>query len=264
MAAVDVDLELMAWVRDFIREKERVTVEDIRTEFFPDEMGMPYLYLDRLVMEGHIFPIARGINPTHWLPVIEDSKPPRIPVREPKLKPKRKRFSHRDCLHPNSPWAKERCRRQTGDPNRNPADFREKQLRSRWGQFMDDEVHELTAKQVQELTGESTTPHQFERRLRAHASNYGLKCSAKSTENGIRFVIGDSADMDSGVLDYLPWEVAAQDGWGSQRAAVLSSAATRRSPRSLGTYTGHSACAHPPTKSERVKCRKARAKKAAP
>lgn len=137
----------------------------------------------------------------------------------------------------------------------NPADSQEKQFRSRWGQFMDGEVYELTAEEIRELTGENTTPHQFERRLRAHASNYGLKCSAKSTENGIRFAMGNSADMDSEVSDYLPREVAARDGWGSRRAAVLSTTDKRG-------QTSHATCTHPATKAERIKCRKARAAQA--
>ncbi|AXL88705.1 hypothetical protein C4J65_10480 [Streptomyces sp. CB09001] len=254
MSAVELDLELLGWVRDFIHEKRRVTVDEVRREFFPDEAGHPYLYLDWITAEG-------AIEWDHQTGVYEWAHHPEFPSGvESAQKPRRKRFSHRDCLHPNSPWAKEQCRR-TQDASRNPADFREKKLRSRWAQFMDDKVHELTAEEIQELTGENTTPHQFERRLRAHASNYGLKCSAKSTENGIRFVIGDSADMDSGVLDYLPREVAALDGWGSQRAAVLSSADKRRS---LGVQTSHATCTHPMTKHERQKCRKARAAKTAP
>ncbi|MFM9461336.1 hypothetical protein ACKI1K_00615 [Streptomyces scabiei] len=48
------DPELLGWIGDFIRERKRVTVEDIRREFFPGEMSRPYLYLDQLKAEGVI------------------------------------------------------------------------------------------------------------------------------------------------------------------------------------------------------------------
>ncbi|MFM9604182.1 hypothetical protein [Streptomyces turgidiscabies] len=183
MSAVELDPELKDWVLEFIRGKERVTVEDVRREFFPGEIGAPYLYLDRLVAEGAVKLKVRS-QTYEWAHRAKDR-----PKSDPVPKPKRVRITHGDCDHRNTPWAKEKCRRAQ-DPNRNPADFREKRLRARWAQFMDNKVHELTAGQIQELTGESTTPAQFERRIRVHAYNYGLKCSAKSTENGIRFIMG--------------------------------------------------------------------------
>lgn len=48
------DPELLGWVRDFIQERKRVTVDDVRREFFPGEVSTPYLYLDQLKAEGVI------------------------------------------------------------------------------------------------------------------------------------------------------------------------------------------------------------------
>ncbi|MFF1292885.1 MULTISPECIES: hypothetical protein [unclassified Streptomyces] len=51
---IDPDPELLGWIRDFIRERKRITVEDVRREFFPDEVSTPYVYLDQLKAEGFI------------------------------------------------------------------------------------------------------------------------------------------------------------------------------------------------------------------
>ncbi|MCX5524155.1 hypothetical protein OG342_14960 [Streptomyces bobili] len=242
-----VDPEVRGWLVEFIHERERVTFADVCHEFFPGEADEAHAYLDSL-KDDNIITHGGASEVYQW--AYTDQKP------------NSSTFSHRGCGHPNTPWEKEKCRRAR-EESRNPVDFREKQLRSRWGQFMDDRVHELTAEQIQELTGDNITPHRFERRLRAAASNYGLKCSAKSTEKGIRFVMGDSADVESGVLDYLPREVAAQDDWGSQRTAVLAPADRPPPPRRPRGSSSHATCAHPMTKAERIKCRKARAEKAA-
>lgn len=70
MADVDIDPELKSRVLDFIRERERVTVADVRREFFPDEMGVPYLYLDRLTAEGHLWVLpAADDGPMVWMMV---------------------------------------------------------------------------------------------------------------------------------------------------------------------------------------------------
>ncbi|AWW38774.1 hypothetical protein [Streptomyces cadmiisoli] len=47
----ELDSELLGWVRDFIRDHENVTAEDITREFFPDDPSMARACLD-LFMAG--------------------------------------------------------------------------------------------------------------------------------------------------------------------------------------------------------------------
>lgn len=225
--APGVDDELMEWVRDFIQGRERVTVDEIQREFFPDESDNPYSYLEALIADGLI--THRKTDQVYeWAYKGETSQ-------------KKIRIYHGNCRHANTPWARELCRREQGygpDP-----DFRDKQRRGRWGQFVDGQVHELTTEQIQELTTPSTTPARFERRLRAHASNYGLTCSVQQAENGLRFCLAGSADLTS-MAAYLPREVAERD---------IQDVKARVGVR----HSSHVNCTHPKTRNERDKCRRA-------
>ncbi|MGW7169684.1 hypothetical protein ACWGH3_31305 [Streptomyces sp. NPDC054884] len=108
MAVVDVDPELKGWVRDFIHKKERVTVEDVRREFFPDEIGAPYLYLDRLVAEGVIkWRSETGVYA--WTPTQRPKSHTTPPKDQPEREPS-EMVSHKDCLHPKTKYERQKCR----------------------------------------------------------------------------------------------------------------------------------------------------------
>lgn len=69
-AAVELDAELLDWIRTFARERERVTIEDVRAEFFPGDISRPYLYLDSLTATGDLFVASAGDGPTSWVSVL--------------------------------------------------------------------------------------------------------------------------------------------------------------------------------------------------
>ncbi len=106
--------------------------------------------------------------------------------------------------------------------------------RVKWRQYTDEEIHELTADQIEELTGGATV-YQFESRLRSFARNYGYKCSVVNTDTGLRFRLWQVSELDS----YLPSEVTE----GESR---------------LSATTAHVDCSHPATRWERKKCRRSR------
>ncbi|MFM9633868.1 hypothetical protein ACKI10_40730 [Streptomyces galilaeus] len=70
MYAVRLDLELKGRVLEFIHERGCATVDDVRQELFPGEMGVPYLYLDQLTAEGRLLAISEGLEPTQWFSVL--------------------------------------------------------------------------------------------------------------------------------------------------------------------------------------------------
>lgn len=176
------DSELLGWVRDFIQERERVSLDDICREFFPDASDDPCMYLDALTADKLITRRKWGREYEWAYKGVRGAQ--------------RKQISHRGCKHPSTPYQREICRRERNPVPPNPADWKAKQRRGRWGQFADGKVRELTAEQIRELTGPSTTPAQFARRLRAYATNYGLKCRAQQTENGLRFCLGNAQPQD--------------------------------------------------------------------
>ncbi|MGD6762235.1 hypothetical protein ACOKM5_25220 [Streptomyces sp. BH097] len=245
----EIDPELMEWVRDFTQEREQVTVEDIAREFFPDDAGAPYLYLDALKADKLITRDPES-GEYHWA---------YKPEGRPSLY-----LSHWACTHPHSPWARELCRREHGyAPD---LDFSDKQRRGRWGKFVDGEIHYLTTAQIRELAGPTpTTPAQFERRLRVYASNYGLRCSARQTGTGLVFCLGGTLDRTDDLSDYLPAEVREPSrGCNSQEVRSSVSLQPTHEKFSLPAYQfSHAECSHPTTRYERAKCRTARKNAAA-
>lgn len=61
----ELDSELLGWVRDFIRDHENVTVEDITREFFPDDPDMARACLD-LFMAGRTTTKRRRPGDIDW------------------------------------------------------------------------------------------------------------------------------------------------------------------------------------------------------
>ncbi|MGI5443343.1 hypothetical protein ACQEV4_40215 [Streptomyces shenzhenensis] len=102
----DLDSELLEWVREFIYGRERVTVEDVRREFFPDEPRHPRLYLNKLKADGVIayYPSSREY---HWT-----YKPENRPEKKPE---KKARHNHRRCTHANTAAERDKCRRSQGN-----------------------------------------------------------------------------------------------------------------------------------------------------
>ncbi|MDX3541320.1 hypothetical protein PV729_07730 [Streptomyces europaeiscabiei] len=226
-AALDLDPELKGWVLDFIHERKRVTVEDIRREFFPDEMGAPYLYLDRLTAEGRARPVSEGLEPTRWSPVL---------VTESKETPRERR-----------PDKRVRPKKSTA--------------RSRAQALADGEVHELTWLEIEERFGFEEF-RQFRNFLRSYARRHiDIQLSIQRTDTGVKFCMGEPPlkweSQKSGA-----WYAPKSDH--SQCEHPKTSAARekcRNNPnRRASTLKGgaHKECTHPPTSYAREKCREGR------
>jgi hypothetical protein len=95
MEAVELDPEVMGWLLDFIRERKRVTIDDIRREFFPDEIGTPYLYLDRLTEDGQLLFVPSEKDQASW--IVGAKEEPKYP-------------EHADCSHPETYKSRMECR----------------------------------------------------------------------------------------------------------------------------------------------------------
>ncbi|MFI9757636.1 hypothetical protein ACIHFB_06805 [Streptomyces sp. NPDC051963] len=174
----ELDPELLEWVRDFIEEKERVTVDDVRREFFPDEMGAPYPYLDRLVADRvieyrarqQVYEWAYRAKPRPKTEPVPEPKPKVEPVPEPKAEPVKV-------------W-------------RPPART-----------FADGEVHELTWSEIHERFGFGDF-RGFRNWLRGHARRRSpMQLSIQQTETGVRFCMG---------LPPLKWMAPGKGGWRRQ------------------------------------------------
>ncbi|WP_329276230.1 hypothetical protein [Streptomyces sp. NBC_01451] len=117
-AALRLNYELSCRVLEFVSERERVTAEDVRQEFFPGEMGTPYLYLDRLTAERLLLPVIGNDYPMSWIPAItpeevaerqaalSDAARVRMQERWARIREKRERtrkpksrISHAQCDH---------------------------------------------------------------------------------------------------------------------------------------------------------------------
>ncbi|TQE24861.1 hypothetical protein Sipo8835_32630 [Streptomyces ipomoeae] len=158
-AAIEVDPEVKGRVLDFIRERKRVTVEDVRREFFPDEMGAPYLYLDQLAAEGHTYPISRELEPTQWLAALtpEDVAERQAALREA---------------------ARERAERwSTGGPLRVRIKPTEKTRRHiPWAKISNGNTYRITDDETKALFGVNVV--EFRRRFVAHCNRSGRKYRA--------------------------------------------------------------------------------------
>jgi hypothetical protein len=87
LRVTELDPELKARVLEFVRERRRVTVTDVREEFFPGDIPRPYLYLDALTAEDALFLLAfhDSREPTTWIP---GKSPEGIAGTTPRRKPK--------------------------------------------------------------------------------------------------------------------------------------------------------------------------------
>ncbi|MEQ8143549.1 hypothetical protein [Streptomyces sp. OP7] len=151
MADVEVDPELLGWVREFAQKREPVTIEDVERQFFPGDPNSARAYMNHL-------PRGRG-------------RPPGI---------------HKDCTHPKTLSENEKCRQLRGyGPS---PDYPEKQRQGKWGHFADGQVRELTAEQIQELGYDTVTL--FTRSLQNYARGRGLKFSMAATQSGVKFCMG--------------------------------------------------------------------------
>ncbi|MFD8465511.1 hypothetical protein ACFV10_10420 [Streptomyces cyaneofuscatus] len=122
------------------------------------------------------------------------------------------------------------------------------------------QVHEMTLQDIQQLTGDDITVFQFERRLRAHAHNYGCHVSARRKDDTIQFRMwrrGEQADPGGaeepfeGLSDFLPPELVEREGRESDGRGLRLPLAPR--PR-----VNHADCTHPNTPHERLKCRESK------
>lgn len=89
-------------------------------------------------------------------------------------------LSHKDCVHAATGTARAKCREERAGRSPRPR---------RWGGYADGKVYEFTAEEIREIHG--GTVAQFQHCLRAYAHNHALKCSARKTENGLKFCMGD-------------------------------------------------------------------------
>lgn len=116
----ELDPEILEWIRDFAQERKRVTVPDVRREFFPDEAGHPYLYLDWLQAEGDLRLNGRtGVyewanhpesNGEEVPPELERKPEPTPRPKPEKVSRPRGNSSHRDCPHPATKYERQKCR----------------------------------------------------------------------------------------------------------------------------------------------------------
>ncbi|MGI5443342.1 hypothetical protein ACQEV4_40210 [Streptomyces shenzhenensis] len=135
----------------------------------------------------------------------------------------------------------------------------------KWGRFVDGKFHELTVEEIQELTSPETTLAQFGMRLRAHACVYGLHCSIRLDENGIRFrLVPRTAESEVQKEDR---ELPRRSGRGMHadcdhpRTPIARKKCARaRGLVGTGTRSVHRDCTHPTTERERAKCRERRKK----
>ncbi|MFE7278552.1 hypothetical protein [Streptomyces sp. NPDC057623] len=120
MSAVDIDHEVKARILGFTRQRERVTIDDIRREFFPGQMGAPYYYLDQLREDGHLWVILSD-GPMTWTTADYARKHRGMGAlkkhREEKAV-KRQAKSHAECAHPLKRAELRKCMEARKEGNR--------------------------------------------------------------------------------------------------------------------------------------------------
>lgn len=126
---IELDPELKEQILEFIRERERVTAQDVREEFFPGDITRPYLYLDRLTVEGRLGAVpGQGCEPSVWLPYVTPREAAKTRAahrktavdqviragkkRQSRNAARREASSHAGCDHPISRAAFQECRRE--------------------------------------------------------------------------------------------------------------------------------------------------------
>ncbi|MFC8464788.1 hypothetical protein [Streptomyces sp. NPDC057250] len=161
----DLDPELMSWILEFIRQRGRVTREEITQEFFPGDVVTPYLYLDALTAK---YQISQAIysndanRPGTWFPIFQNA------AEKAKY----------------SPAQKKPAEKKRGKPS--PS--------HKYGRFATGTVHTLTAEEIS---------HQFDKdvkgfkvAVRAYARHCGMVFFSTKIPGGrLRFCILPDPDL---------------------------------------------------------------------
>ncbi|WP_405860154.1 hypothetical protein OG407_20955 [Streptomyces sp. NBC_01515] len=104
MDATEIDPELKDWVLEFIQREGNATRDDITRNFFPGDISRPYLYLDRLTLEGRLYTRIPPTSAMLWLPVKSVDNP--VPWSDRKHAA---RVTHAYCAHPLTSMDSKRC-----------------------------------------------------------------------------------------------------------------------------------------------------------
>ncbi|WP_225075217.1 hypothetical protein [Streptomyces sp. CoT10] len=220
MAVIDLDPELKGRILDFIRERECVTVADVRHELFPGDLTRPYFYLDQLTEEGHLW-VVPGSSPMAWA-TVDHARRTRGALRRGQAK--RRANSHDHCDHPLTRPELKKCRLARRIAKRPPVTKVEVEtpIDPELMEWVRDFVHQRETVSLDDVVreffpGESHTAHLYLDQLEAE-----------------------------GTISYKARRQVYEWAYSSRRQSVFPATPIR---------AAHRDCTHPATKRERQKCR---------